>query len=92
MGDQKLEELKIRCGQLFAASKKNLSWQWDSRFGMALAQFSINEAENVRKIVQEYLRFAWIPSELDQMPETVQSMIVSLGGDNLPDCTKVSTG
>lgn len=80
MGRQRYDQLKNICCELFAASGKILSWQWDSRFGMALAQFNVNEAEQVKTILEEYLSFSWSASDVDQSPEAVQGVVSSLGG------------
>ena len=80
MDDHGRNMMKNTGKELFAESREILSWEWDSRFGMALAQFSVDDAEQVRKVLEKYLRVVWNSSDIDQSPEAVRTVVDSLGG------------
>ena len=69
-----------KCDNLITTSRDLLSWQWDSRFNMALAQFSAADADQVQEMLQNSFTYSWQPPDADQAPPVVQEVIGLLGG------------
>ena len=68
------------CDNLITSSRDLLSWQWDSRFNMALAQFNSEDTDRVQEILRGYFAYSWMSSDADQAPPAVQEVIGLLGG------------
>ncbi len=80
MSEQQSEKIKKIWCELFTASKETVSWQWDDRFEMALAQFDADKAAAVKNTIQNQLGFTWEPAEANLSPGPVQEVIDILGG------------
>lgn len=69
------------CRQFFEKLRQmDLSWNWDDRFNAALAQFQIESAEAVGKVLEEHLGTAWDSDTIARAPEKVNVFFTKLGG------------
>lgn len=73
-------ELEKVCREFQAGFQEVLSWKWDSRFGTALAEFSIDNEVKVRELLSSYLGVSWDSSTISEAPEVVQMIARRLGG------------
>ena len=63
-----------------------MSWKWDDRFGTVLAEFLVENKDNIRELVGPYLGKAWDSSTIETAPDIVQTIAAELGslrGDQL---------
>lgn len=58
----------------------DLSWNWDSRFRTTLAHIRTEEQNTIREILENHLRTAWDSVTIATAPESVQLILISLGG------------
>ena len=58
----------------------DLSWNWDSRFRTTLAHIRAEEQNTIREILENHLRTAWDSVTIATAPESVQLILISLGG------------
>ncbi len=79
MHDPNKSELENNCKELLSAFKGVLSWQWDSRFEAVLAEFSVNNKDSIRAILDRYLIDTWGSSNIDKAPRTVKKVNIYLG-------------
>jgi len=56
-----------------------LSWQWDERFGTALAEFLVDRKDNIRELIEPYLGNVWDNSTIETAPDSVQVIAIKLG-------------
>lgn len=68
------------CTRLFEALKADLSWEWDSRFEAALALFPNEKKDEIGTILENHLGSSWDNSTIDRAPESVQRVLIRLGG------------
>ena len=80
MHDLNKSDFENVCRELLSAFQGVLSWQWESRFEVALAEFSLNDKDKVRAILERYLNIAWDSSSIGRAPDNVQKIASYLGG------------
>ena len=80
MHDLNKSDLENVCRELLSAFQGVLSWQWESRFETALAEFSVDNKDKVRAILERYLNIAWDSSSIGKAPDNVQKIASYLGG------------
>ena len=80
MHDLNKSDLESVCRELLSAFQGVLSWQWENRFETALAEFSVNDKDSVRAILERYLNIAWDSSSIGNAPDSVQKIASHLGG------------
>ena len=80
MHDLNKSDFENVCRELFSAFQGVLSWQWESRFETALAEFSVDNKDKVRAILERYLNIAWDSSSIGKAPDNVQKIANYLGG------------
>ena len=68
------------CTRLLEALKADLSWEWDSRFEAAMAQFPAEKKDTMGAILENHLGPAWDGSSIDLAPEKVRRVLIRLGG------------
>lgn len=73
-------DLENVCREFLSAFQGVLSWKWDSRFETVLAEFSADNKDRVRAILERYLSIAWDSSNIRKAPETVRVIESNLGG------------
>ena len=79
MYDLNTSEIEKNCKELFNAFKGVVSWKWDDRFDTVLAEFSVNNKNSVRAILDRYLSIAWDSSNIGSAPKTIQKINMHLG-------------
>lgn len=79
MHDPHQAELEKNCKELSGAFKDILSWTWDDRFDTVLAEFSVNNKDVVRTILDQYLNNVWDNSNIGRAPDTVKKINIDLG-------------
>jgi len=67
------------CRELFNAFQEILSWKWDSWIESVLAEFSVNDKDSIRAILERYLGSTWDSSNVDKAPSIVQTINSNLG-------------
>lgn len=72
-------DLENICRGLSSAFQGVLSWQWDSRFGAALAEFDVDNKDSIRPILDRYLKNTWDSSNINKAPRTVKKVNIYLG-------------
>jgi hypothetical protein len=73
-------DLENMCREFSGAFQKRLSWKWDSRFETVLAEFSVDDQEGVRKVLDRYLSMTWDRSTVGSAPDIVQTITSDFGG------------
>lgn len=76
----KKSELKEVCREFLTASWGVFSWKWDSRFEAFLAEFSANDGDKFRAILERDLSMVWNVSNIREAPDTVQVCNDNFGG------------
>ncbi|MCE5213077.1 MAG: hypothetical protein LLG40_16165 [Deltaproteobacteria bacterium] len=72
-------EMEQNCKILSNAFEGLLSWKWDSRFDVVLAEFSADNRDRIRAILNRYLSITWNSLNIDQAPDNVQNINFHLG-------------
>ena len=80
MFDHNKSDLESVCREFQVASREVLTWKWDSRFGTALAEFSIDNEGKVRELLGSHLGVSWNSSNISEAPESLQMIAGRLGG------------
>ena len=73
-------DVENMCREFATAFQETLSWKWDSRFETVLAEFSVDDQEGVRAVLDRYLGRAWDRSTIGSAPDNVQTITSNLGG------------
>ena len=79
MNEQELDIENI-CREFSGAFQEELSWKWDSRFETVLAEFSVDDQEGVRAVLDKYLSRTWDRSNIGSAPDIVQTITSDFGG------------
>jgi hypothetical protein len=80
MDDPNKSALENNCKELFSAFQGVLSWKWDDRFETVLAEFSVDNKDSIRAILDQYLKITWDRSNIGNAPDVVQKINIHLGG------------
>ena len=80
MHDHAITGLGTDCKKLSSAFQGVLSWKWDSRFETVLAEFNVKKKEEIRAVLDRYLRTAWDGSSMGNAPDPVRAIDNRLGG------------
>jgi hypothetical protein len=80
MNDLKGFDLEDVCRGFVGAFQQGLSWKWDSRFETVLAEFSVDDKDSVRPVLDRYLSVTWDRSNIKKAPGSVQIVNSKLGG------------
>jgi hypothetical protein len=62
------------CGEFLRAFQGALSWKWDGRFETVLAEFGVDNKDNVRSILERHLSLIWDSSNIASAPDTVRTI------------------
>lgn len=68
------------CTSIAGKTEDQLLWQWDTRFNMALAQFSINDEDYIKSVLDNYLAISWDSESLNGAPQDISNILSRLGG------------
>jgi hypothetical protein len=80
MGKLNKLDLENICRGLVSVFQGVLSWQWDRRFETILAEFAVDNKNNIRLILDQYLGNTWDSSTIGGAPGMVQTITDRLGG------------
>ncbi len=75
--DSKLESV---CKEFIGNLNNLLKWKWDDRFQTALAEFGIDNEENVHGILEKYFKNIWDSSNIGSAPDNIRAVINEMGG------------
>lgn len=79
MTDTDNEMVEKNYKELSRAFQDLLSWKWDSRFEVALAEFDVADKDNILSVLDRHLKSAWNSSNIDKAPPTVKKVNINLG-------------
>lgn len=68
------------CVKLFDDLQSGLTWRWDSRFKMAIAEISSDDTDAVGKILENHLGVPWNAANVNTASQTVHKILAPLGG------------
>jgi hypothetical protein len=80
MNDLNKSDIENVCRELLSASQGVLSWKWDSQFETVLAEFSVDNEDRVRAILECDLSIAWDKSTIRKAPDIVRTIVKNFGG------------
>jgi hypothetical protein len=80
MNDLNKSDIENVCRELLSASQGVLSWKWDSQFETVLAEFSVDNKDRVRAILECHLSIAWDKSKIRKAPDIVRTIVKHFGG------------
>ena len=66
--------------KLSAAFQGTLTWQWDARFEAVLAEFGVDNKDNIRATLERHFSAAWDSANVVNAPDTVGVVKDDLGG------------
>ncbi|GBE05258.1 MAG TPA: hypothetical protein ENG80_05190 [Nitrospirae bacterium] len=73
-------DLKNGCVELLNALQGVLSLEWDDRFETTVAEFSVDNKDRIREILERYLGFVWDSSSIKKAPDIVRAINDDLDG------------
>lgn len=68
------------CKQLFAALQHDFTWRWDERFKMPLAEINKADKGSLEAMLEDYFGTPWNKKTVETAPETIQKILVPMGG------------
>lgn len=71
---------QIACKNISSAFQGLLSWKWDDRFGVVLAQFGTEDKDKIRSILDQHFDSSWEISSIKTAPANVLAAADFLGG------------
>jgi len=80
MHDLNKSDLENACREFFSAFQGVLFWNWDSRFETVLAEFSVDNKDRIRAILEHYLSISWNNSNIGKAPDIVSKISSHFGG------------
>jgi hypothetical protein len=80
MPDQNKSDFENVCKEVANAFQGVLSWKWDDRFEVVLAEFGVDNKESIRAILESYLSFVWDSSNIGNAPDIASMINNYLGG------------
>ncbi len=80
MNDLNKSDIENVCRELLRASQGVLSWKWDSHFETVLAEFSVDNEDRVRAILECDLSIVWDKSKIRKAPDIVRTIVKNFGG------------
>ena len=72
-------ELHNACKNIASALNGILSWKWDDRFGVVLAEFSTEEKDKILSVLEQHFNSTWDMSSIQIAPENVYAAADLLG-------------
>jgi len=73
-------DLKEVCREFLTASWEVFSWRWDRRFEALLSEFSADDGDGFRAILERDLSLVWDSSNIREAPDAVQVCNDNFGG------------
>jgi uncharacterized membrane protein len=73
-------QLESVCREFVSAFKHLLTWKWDERFQVALAEFGVDKEEAIHSILEKYLQSLWDVNSIKSAPASIRAVIDDMGG------------
>jgi hypothetical protein len=67
VSDPDKSDVEKVCGEFLRAFQGALSWKWDDRFETVLAEFSVDNKESIRAILERHLGTMWLRTVLGSL-------------------------
>lgn len=80
MSDIKKHDIEAICQPLFNELNGIVSFKWDDWVGSILAEFSVEQKDTVRSILDQSLPFAWDKTNIGTASQVIQALDQRLGG------------
>ncbi len=80
MPDLNKSDIEKVCKDFSSAFQGVLTWQWDGRFDTVLAEFSVDDKDGVRDVLERHFSIVWDDSNIGKAPGIVQMITNDLGG------------
>ncbi|MDZ4099536.1 MAG: hypothetical protein U1E13_12695, partial [Methylophilaceae bacterium] len=80
MSDFNKYDIESICQPLFDELNGIMSFKWDDWVGSILAEFSVEQQDSVRLILEKFLPAAWDKTNIGTAPQVVQALDQRLGG------------
>jgi hypothetical protein len=76
----KKSDLKKVCREFLTASWEVFSWRWDSRFEALVSEFSADDRDEFRAVLERDLSLVWDSSNIREAPDIVKVCNDNFGG------------
>ena len=73
-------ELQNACKNIALALQCFLSWKWDDRFGVVLAEFGTEDKDKILSVLEQHFNSTWDMSSIQTALENVYAAADLLGG------------
>jgi hypothetical protein len=74
VSDQYDSEVETVCREFARAFQGAFSWKWDGRFETVLAEFGVDDKDNVRAVLERHLGTVWDSSSIAGAPDIVRTV------------------
>ena len=75
-------ELEKICLDFISACKKDLTWKWDDRFNMVLAEFNTSKKDEIYSNLKRFSETTWDNQSIHKAPKPIINISKQLGGIN----------
>jgi hypothetical protein len=72
--------VETRCKSIYSELSPLLSWKWDSRFRVILAEFSVNDSDKVSAALSRGFESSWDGNTIKSAPPQVKKILDILCG------------
>ena len=73
-------QIQETCTGLAGSFQGILSWKWDRRFETVLAEFRVDQKDQVRSVLERYLNCTYDSSNVGNGPDMVRAIETYFGG------------
>jgi len=80
MGSESRKGLESEIRKVAERFRDVVEWQWDGRFGTALAEFTIEHRSSILGILEEVFACKWDSAGVTEAPDVVRKIAKGLGG------------
>jgi len=80
VNDQNKSDVETVCRELSRAFQGVLTWKWDRRFETVLAEFSVNQKDAIRAVLERHLSVTWNSASVGNAPDIVRTIDDYFGG------------
>ncbi|MDP2096808.1 MAG: hypothetical protein Q8K50_23415 [Hydrogenophaga sp.] len=80
MSDFNKYDIEDICQPLLDELNSIMSFKWDDWVGSILAEFSVEQKDAVRSILNQFLPVAWDKTNIGTAPQVIQALDQRLGG------------
>lgn len=75
-----LDSARTACDAIAHSADTSLPWEWDGRFGTAMAAFGADQLPVVQGVLGPHFQHTWSAAEIGKAPERVTALAGRLGG------------